>query len=282
MWLVIIDAHSKWLEVFPMSSTMSTATVQCLREIFARFGLPERIVTDNAPNFVSSEFTYFLKQNGIRHTTSAPYHLATNGLAERAVRIFKDGMKKMSEGSLKQKLARFLFSYHRTPQSTTGVAPSELLMGTKLRSVLDLLNPTLNDRVDTAMAMQKDSHDKRAKQRSFKLGDIVYVRNYGQGPRWINGKIVDCSGPQNFKVTVTLHDQTFTWKRHIDQLRVCYSQQSNTSVSHSTDLNASDISLASHSTEEGEEEEESVIVIWPNTSTETSAAPVNVSATEPR
>ena len=107
MWLVIIDAHSKWLEVFPMSSTTSTATAQCLREVFARFGLPERIVTDNAPNFVSSEFTYFLKQNGIRHTTSAPYHPATNGLAERAVRVFKDGMKKMSEGSLKQKLARF-------------------------------------------------------------------------------------------------------------------------------------------------------------------------------
>ena len=53
-------------------------------------------------------------------------------------------------------------------------------------------------------------------------------------------------------------------------------------MSHSTDLNASDISPASHSTEEGEEEEESVIVIWPNTSKETSAAPVSVSATEPR
>ena len=97
MWLVIIDAHSKWLEVFLMSSTTSTGTAQCLREVFARFGLPERIVTDNAPNSVSSEFIYFLKQNGIRHTTSAPYHPATNGLAERAVRVFKDGTKKMSE-----------------------------------------------------------------------------------------------------------------------------------------------------------------------------------------
>ena len=89
MWLVVIDAHSKWLEVFPMSSTTSIATAQCLREVFARFGLPERSVTDNAPNFVSSEFKYFLKQNGIRHTTSAPYHPATDGLAERAVRILK-------------------------------------------------------------------------------------------------------------------------------------------------------------------------------------------------
>jgi len=81
MWLVTIDAHSKWLEVFPMTFTTSNATIQCLREVFARFGLPERIVTDNVPNFVSFEFTHFLKQNGITHTTSVPYHPATNGLA---------------------------------------------------------------------------------------------------------------------------------------------------------------------------------------------------------
>ena len=35
MWLIIIDAHTKWLEVFQMSSTSSSATIQCLREVFA-------------------------------------------------------------------------------------------------------------------------------------------------------------------------------------------------------------------------------------------------------
>ena len=89
MWLVIIDAHSKWLEVFQMSSTTSTAAIQCLRDVFARFGIPERIVTDNAPNFVSAEFSHFLHQNRIKQTTSAPYHPASNGLAERTVKIFK-------------------------------------------------------------------------------------------------------------------------------------------------------------------------------------------------
>ena len=63
MWLVLIDAHSKWLEVFQMSSTTSSATIQCLRDVFARFGLPERIVTDNAPNFVSAEFSTKMELN---------------------------------------------------------------------------------------------------------------------------------------------------------------------------------------------------------------------------
>jgi len=53
-------------------------------------------------------------------------------------------------------------------------------------------------------------------------------------------------------------------------------------MSHSTELNACDNSPASHSTKEGEEEEEGFTVIWPNTNVETSAAPVSVAATEPR
>jgi len=80
MWLLIIDAHSKWLEIFQMMSTTSAATIQYLRDAFARFALPERIVTDNAPNFFITEFSHFLKQNGVKHTTSAPYHPASNGL----------------------------------------------------------------------------------------------------------------------------------------------------------------------------------------------------------
>jgi len=80
-------------------------------------------------------------------------------------------------------------------------------MGRKLRCVLDLLTPSFNNKVNTAMATQKASHDKCSKERLFKVVDNVYVRNYGQGPNWINGTIVDSSGP---KVTVTLNDQTFT------------------------------------------------------------------------
>ena len=99
IWL-IINAHSKWLEVYKMSSTTSTATIQCLRDIFARFGLPERIVTDNVPNFTSAEFSYFLKQNGIKQTTYAPYHPAS----EQAVKIFKIATKKMTVGSLQNLL----------------------------------------------------------------------------------------------------------------------------------------------------------------------------------
>ena len=59
----------------------------------------------------SADFESFCTRNGIRHLRSTPYHPATNGLAERAVQTFKQGLKKLTEGSLEKRLARFLFSY---------------------------------------------------------------------------------------------------------------------------------------------------------------------------
>ena len=97
----------------------------------------------------------------------------------------------MTEGTLNQKLTRFLFSYCTTPHSKTGVCPAELLMNRKLK----LVNLRLSDRVDAAQGRQIAVHDKRVKARSFSLGDIVYVQNYGQGPKWIHGTIVDRAGP---------------------------------------------------------------------------------------
>lgn len=137
MFLIVIDAYSKWLEVHCMKSTTSNATIEKLREIFATHGLPATLVSDNGSNFTSSEFEEFMKRNGIKHIKVAPYHPASNGLAERAVRVFKEGFEKMGEGSIQTKISRFLLRYRTTPHSTTGVPPSEVLMKRKLHTQLD-------------------------------------------------------------------------------------------------------------------------------------------------
>ena len=67
--------------------------------------------------------------NGIKHTFSAPYHPSTNGLAERVVQTFKQGLHEISQRTVAEKLTKFLFKYRITPYSTTGIPPAELLMG---------------------------------------------------------------------------------------------------------------------------------------------------------
>ncbi len=120
MFLVLVDAHSKWLEVDPVNSATSTTTIDKLRMVFATHGLPDILVTDNGSVFTSQEFKKFARENGIRLVRSAPYHPASNGLAERAVQSFKEAMKKMSYGTIETKLAQFLFRYRITPHSVPG------------------------------------------------------------------------------------------------------------------------------------------------------------------
>ena len=50
------------------------------------FGLPQQVVSENGPLFVSAEFKKFMKENGVKRLHSALiYHPSTNGLAERFV-----------------------------------------------------------------------------------------------------------------------------------------------------------------------------------------------------
>lgn len=72
MYLVVIDAHSKGMDVHILPSTTSAATIMKLREIFATHGLSETIVSDNGPKFTSAEFEKFLAGNGIKHTKVSP------------------------------------------------------------------------------------------------------------------------------------------------------------------------------------------------------------------
>ena len=120
-----------------------------VKQTFATFGLPQTLVLDNGAAFTSLEFQEFVKQNGITHLKMAPYHLASNSQAKRAVQTFKTAMKQMQgEGSVKSKVLRFLFKYRVTTHCITGlISPAQLMFGRPLRTHLDLLQLDVKDQV---------------------------------------------------------------------------------------------------------------------------------------
>lgn len=218
MFLVIIDAHSKWMDVHPMSSSTANATIEKLRVTFATLGLPETVVTDNGSAFTSAEFQEFMHQNGVKHIRTAPYHPASNGLAERAVQTFKSAVKRMTSGTVETKVSRFLFKYRITPHSTTGISPAELIMGRPLRSHLALLQPDLGGRVKQKQAQQKQLHDRHATDRVFNIGDPVYVKNFSSGQIWLPGFISEKSGPVSYQINLGNR----VVRRHVDHIRRRY------------------------------------------------------------
>jgi hypothetical protein len=66
-FLIIMDAYSKWMDVKKLAITDTKHVLQAMREVFANLGIPDYIISDNGPQFVSHEFAMFCKRNGIKH-----------------------------------------------------------------------------------------------------------------------------------------------------------------------------------------------------------------------
>ena len=219
-FFIVVDSYSKWPEIFIVNSINSQTTINCLRSVFARFGIAPMLVSDNGPAFVSEEFRKFTEMNGIRHVRVAPYHPASNGLAENMVKNMKRSLAHSREGGIQKNLDNFLMRYRVTPHSTTGKTPAELLLKRKIRCVFDLLSPEeiTRNRVQQKQESQKKYHDPKAPRKlEVSPTSDVRVRNYTKGPKWVPGRVVEKTGPVSYKVALD-DEETVVVPRHQDQL----------------------------------------------------------------
>ena len=74
MLLIIVDAHSKFIDAHVVSTATTSITLTKLRQTFAYMGLPNTIVSDNGSCFTSEEFGQFCRANDIKHISCSPYH----------------------------------------------------------------------------------------------------------------------------------------------------------------------------------------------------------------
>ena len=192
-----------------MGSVTSLRTIEVLRSLSTRYGIPEEVVSDNGPQLASEEFSQFLKQNGVKFTRVPPYHPASNGAAERSVQTANTVLtKQVPEGkanslSLEHRLANFLSILNcSTTHTVTGQSPAELFLGRQIRSCFTLLKPNLNRAVEKQQLKKKERRDDgRVKLRELKLNEVVLVRNWRRGvERWIPRRITQVKGPRTYLV----------------------------------------------------------------------------------
>ena len=145
-YLIVVDAHAKWPVVHHMSTATKTKTILVLQSLFAKYGIPEQLVSDNGPQFVSEEFGTFMKQNGVKHIKCSPYQPSSNGQAERFVHMFEQTVQAGErEGKpLDQRQENFLIMYRVTSHASTGEAPCKLILGRDCRTCLYLRRPQLS------------------------------------------------------------------------------------------------------------------------------------------
>ena len=207
--LLVVDSLSRYIEVEVVKTTSVSETIDALSCIFARNGLPDTLVTDNASCFTAYDFQQFLSRNGIEHLTPSPGTPQANGRAERSVRVIKDLLKKCQfTGSLKYRLSKVLLQYRTVPHSVTQVSPAVSLNSRKLITLRDRLNPKY------CALRNKSQCIKIVPQ--FEIGSNILALNLGSGPKWYNATIVDKLAINIYNVFV--HDLNVTWKRHTNQL----------------------------------------------------------------
>lgn len=208
MFLIMVDAYSKWPEMHVMMDITAKSTIAKCRQIFAAFGLPQVMVTDNGRTFTSHEFQQFVQANGIKHKLTAPYNPATNGQAERFVQTLKQALKriKCDTSSINLALSQILLQYRSMTHAFTNKSPAEMFLGRRLYTRLDLLLTTEEENISSQNKFS----------RSLSCGERDACRNYSSEEKWKFGRIVEKLGKLHYKISL---DDGRSWTRHINQIR---------------------------------------------------------------
>ena len=122
-YLVTVDYYSNFFEVDRLEQLTSLAVIKKLKPHFARFGIPNTLVTDNGPQFISDDFRDFSMKHQFEHITTSPYHHQSNGKAESAVKQAKRIIRTCKSSNDYIYLA--LLAHRNTPQTTHETSPAQ-------------------------------------------------------------------------------------------------------------------------------------------------------------
>uniref|UniRef100_A0A224Z9X1 RNA-directed DNA polymerase n=1 Tax=Rhipicephalus zambeziensis TaxID=60191 RepID=A0A224Z9X1_9ACAR len=194
--MVTVDDFSRYPVVHIISSTDARRVLPLLRAVFAQFGIPEQVRTDNGPPFQGAEFANFAEELGFRHHRVIPLWPQANGEVERFMRTLKKQVhtSQLENSDWKSELDTFLMSYRSTPQGTTKRTPYELLFGRPMRNLLPQYVPPLE-------ATNKSGIRSTELRRKAYNKQYVDTRRHAKPHRFFVGQQVLCKQQQKNKFT---------------------------------------------------------------------------------
>lgn len=216
--LIIIDQFTRWVEAFPVPDQgAETAARRLVYDFIARFGAPLELHTDQGRNFESALFQSVCKLLQITKTRTTPYHPASNGQVERFNRTLLQMIRCYVDQNQKnwdEHLPLLTSAYRSSRHAVTGFTPNRLMFGREVHQPQDIQCGTAelkSDRMETAdflynleeglkeaqdtarehlriaQERQKKTYNVRAREHSYNVGDLVYVKDdtkkKGQSPK---------------------------------------------------------------------------------------------------
>lgn len=136
--LILSDAYSGWPEAIVVPDRSTDTMIRVLRTVFARNGVPETLVSENAVEFKAQKFKGWLKQIGSKPMNSPPYNPSSNGQSERFVRTLNDALKMWNRVVPFQPFLQKVLLIFRTPKPSGGrpFSPDLMMWNRRLRHPL--------------------------------------------------------------------------------------------------------------------------------------------------
>lgn len=227
--LCIVDVFSRFPMIIPLKNIMSKTIVKnILHKWISIFGCPEKIISDNAPNFTSELMKEFCMLFGIKKSQSTPYYPQGNGIVERYFRTIKDMLFatcKQLDKDWVDAVPHVEMGLRMAINNSTGYSPSHIIFGNflptpqrSLENNLDCSNKpiiTHNEYIDRIKKVKlyitqeilKSYPDKSRKNipNLYKKGDIVMIKNEEQRgfmvPRFLGPcHIKEILSPKTYRV----------------------------------------------------------------------------------
>ena len=206
--LTLVDYATRYPEAVALKSIDTETVAEALVDIYSRLGIPEEVLNDMGPQFVSECMKEVARLLSIKQINTSPYHPICNGLVERFNGSLKKILRRLYCNQPKQwhrYINPLLFAYREVPQEATEFSPFELLYGRTLRGPMQILKELWTSEIEiletktsyqyvldlrnrleaTTKLAQKELrknqiknkrlYDRKAKRREFKVGDKVLV-----------------------------------------------------------------------------------------------------------
>ncbi|UYV61211.1 K02A2.6-like [Cordylochernes scorpioides] len=176
-------------------STKAEMVIEKLKEVFARFGVPEIMMTDNGPPFQSTEMMEFAKEWNVTHTTSSPRFPQSNGMIERTIQTLKSTIIKCQQS--KQDIYQALLLLRNTEHKSLP-SPAIMLYGRKQKLFLPMKTTLMNESRICEDSIRKQHEANQSKMKfyfnrhardlpSLENGQSVLVR---QEKQWSPAKVI--------------------------------------------------------------------------------------------
>jgi len=205
-YLVIMDYYSKWLELKQISYKHAKEIIKILNQVFAYHGFPDVIIADNV-TFNCIEFRNYLNSMNADLITSSPNHARSNGMAEKAVGISRNLLRKWDFENIN--IGNYLLKYRNTPIPDIGLSPAQMLLNRRLKDTLPMLDSLLQPHINDRKALQATLKSRQNKQKVYydrtsknlaegRVGDNIYFKYQNL---WKKGRIVKkLSEPRSYLV----------------------------------------------------------------------------------